>query len=192
VPAKTYLDWNKCGTFFYALKKLCRHFWCLCRHFFVPAIWIPDIVRGIPLLRSRGFRWPGLPRSRTTTASRRRMPTGKGWFAVQPNHHRLAAEDANGQRLATSPSRWRASMRAERSLLGSASARGGRDQADGHGHPVDAAYGSYLRRELGDCAAGRSRAPVACRLLVLRAASCSSSSILYSRRRWLCRMSEYF
>jgi hypothetical protein len=111
---------------------------------------------------------------------------------VQPNHHRLAAEDANGQRLATPPSRWRASMRAERSLLGSASARGGRDQADGHGHPVDAAYGSYLRRELGDCAAGRSRAPVAYRLLVLRAASCSSSSILYSRRRWLCRMSEYF
>jgi hypothetical protein len=40
-------------------------------------------------------------------------------------------------------------MRLERSPIGSSLATGGLDQSDGHGRPVDAAYGSYLRREQG-------------------------------------------
>jgi hypothetical protein len=68
MPAKTFLDWNKRSTFLCALKNLCRHFWGLCRHFFVPAIWVPDAVLA-------AARWPlslsggGVASSRLPTSS---------------------------------------------------------------------------------------------------------------------------
>jgi hypothetical protein len=44
VPAKVFYDISKCSTFFYALKNLCRHFWCLCRHFLMPAVQVRGVV----------------------------------------------------------------------------------------------------------------------------------------------------